>query len=80
MAALDPTPRSLGQLAQALGFLRIESLAVVLIDTGATAEVVGLAHRYPPSRRVSLRVAAELVRAGQRCRVLDQRTAQSRAA
>ena len=46
------------------GLRRVESVRVIVGGGRSTAEVTGIAHRYPQTFRVSLAAAAQLADAG----------------
>lgn len=62
----DPTdPRRPGrEVLEDLGMRRVSFVRVVLADGAVTAEVVGVGHRLPVTRRVSLATAADLAAGG----------------
>jgi len=47
-----------------LGFRRIDLVRIVVDGECTTAEVTGVVHRYPRTKRISLATAARLVAAG----------------
>ena len=51
------------------GLRRVESVRVIVGGGRSTAEVTGIAHRYPQTFRVSLAAAAQLADAGVPLRV-----------
>lgn len=52
----------------------VESVLLVVSDEGVRAQVTGVAHRLPLTRRVSLHTASALIRAGARWSTVDERT------
>ena len=64
-------------VAERLGLRRVEVVVLVLSDDGVRAQVTGVAHRLPLTRRVSLGTASALIRGGARWRTIDQRTPSS---
>lgn len=58
-----------------LGMRRVRWVRISLTDTGVTAEVAGIAHRFPVIRRVPLRWANTLIRSGCPYVVHDRRPA-----
>lgn len=56
--------RGLEDLAAGLGFRHIHTVRMTVGAGRATAEVSGIARRYPSTIRVSVRTAARLVAAG----------------